>query len=218
MPHPLLEVLLAAADGRPPTPDGSVELLPPPPGPVHAVLTFTEHSYVAAPVEPERLQAHLRPDDPGATTEPGFVAWLATELGRRAGQIDMVLAASHLEGPLPLDLEPRDDLAAHPRVARANRYRDRLRVFADRNGGAMLLLGRGLAGRWEIAFEVVPDRRGHGLGRALATAARHLNPRDEPLFAQVTPGNVASVRALLAAGYAPVASEVLLSGSHEPAR
>ncbi len=130
----------------------------------------------------------------------------------------MVLAASHLEGPLPLDLEPRDDLAAHPRVARANRYRDRLRVFADRNGGAMLLLGRGLAGRWEIAFEVEPDRRGHGLGRALATAARHLNPRDEPLFAQVTPGNVASVRALLAAGYAPVASEVLLSGSHEPAR
>jgi hypothetical protein len=36
-------------------------------------------------------------------------------------------------------------------------------------------------------------------------------PRDEPLFAQVTPGNVASVRALLAAGYTPIASEVLLT-------
>ena len=79
----------------------------------------------------------------------------------------------------------------------------------------MLLLGRGLAGRCEVAFEVEPDHRGRGLGKALATAARHLAPRDEPLFAQVTPGNVASVRALLAAGYAPIASEVLLSRLHE---
>ena len=40
-------------------------------------------------------------------------------------------------------------------------------------------------------------------------------PRDQPLFAQVTPSNVASVRVLLAAGYAPIASEVLLFSSHE---
>ncbi|HZD74020.1 MAG TPA: GNAT family N-acetyltransferase [Actinomycetota bacterium] len=218
MRHPLLEVLLEAAAGRPPAPDGSVELLPPPPGPVHAVLTFTAHSYVAAPVEPERLRAHLRPDYPGAATEPRFLAWLADELGRRAGQIDMVLAASPLDGAPPLDLEPRDDLAAHPRVARADRYRERLRVFASRDGGGMLLLGRGLAGRCEVAFEVEPGHRGRGLGRALATAARHLAPRDQPLFAQVTPGNVASVRALLAAGYAPIASEVLLSGLHQTGR
>jgi GNAT superfamily N-acetyltransferase len=215
MSHPLLQVLLEAVDGRPPPPDCSVELLPAPPGPAHAVLTFTAHSYVAAPVDSERLRAHLRPDDPGAATEPAFLAWLAGELGRRAGQIDMVLAASHLDGPPPLGLEPRDDLAAHPRVARANRYRDRLRMFADRDGGGVLLLGRGLAGRWEVALEVEPERRDRGLGRALATAARHLGPRDQPLFAQVTPGNVASVRVLLAAGFAPVASEVLLTASQE---
>jgi hypothetical protein len=88
-------------------------------------------------------------------------------------------------------------------------------VHADRDGGAVLLLGRGLAGRWELAFEVDPDRRDRGLGRTLATAARHLVPAGEPLFAQVTPGNVASVRALLAAGYTPIASEVLLPGHHE---
>jgi GNAT superfamily N-acetyltransferase len=211
MSHPLLKILLEAAAGRPPAPDFSVELLPPPPGRVDAVLTFTAHSYVAASVDPERLRARLLPDYPGATTEPAFLAWLGTELGRRAGQIDMVLVASHLDGPLPLDLEPREDLAAHPRVARANRYRDHLQVHADRDGGAVLLLGRGLADRWEVAFEVDPDRRDRGLGRALATAARHMVPRDEPLFAQVTPGNVASVRALLAAGYTPIASEVLLT-------
>ncbi len=215
MSHPLLQIMLDAANGRPPTPDCSVELLPPPPCPVHAVLAFTAHSYVAAPVEPERLRAHLRPDYPGAATEPAFLVWLAGELDRRAGQLDMVLAASHLDGPPPLDLERRDDLAAHPRLARANRYRDQLRVFADRDGGGVLLLGRGLAGRWEVAFEVERDRRDRGLGRALAIAARHLVPRDQPLFAQVTPGNVASVRVLLAAGYAPIASEVLLFSSHE---
>src|SRR6266545_2152031 len=192
MSHPLLEVLVAAANGRPPSPDCSVELLPPPPGPVHAVLTFTAHAYVAAPVDPERLRARLRRDDPGAASQPAFLAWLASELGRRAGQIDMVLAATHLDKPPPLDLEPCDDLAAHPRVARANRYRGHLRVLAERDGGGLLLLGRGLVG-------------------ALAPTARHLVPQGEALFAQVTPANVASVRALLAAGYSPVASEVLLA-------
>jgi GNAT superfamily N-acetyltransferase len=214
MRHPLLEVLLAAAGGRPPAPDCSVELLPPPPGPVHAVLSFTAHSYVAAPVDPERLRARLRPDEPGAATRPAFLSWLAGELGRPAGHIDMLLAAGHLDGPPPLDLEPRDDLAAHPRVARANRYRNDLSVFADRKGAGVVLLGRGLAGRWEVAFEVEPDHRGRGLGTRLAIAARHLVPPDTSLFAQVTPGNVASVRALLAAGYTPVASEVLLADHH----
>jgi RimJ/RimL family protein N-acetyltransferase len=76
------------------------------------------------------------------------------------------------------------------------------------------VLGRGLAGRMEVAFEVDPDHRGRGLGRAIATAARHLAPRGEPMFAQVSPGNVASVRALLGAGYVPVGAEVLYARRH----
>jgi len=71
------------------------------------------------------------------------------------------------------------------------------------------MLGRGLAGRWEVAVEVAPEHRGQGLGRALARAAPALVPSGEPLFAQVSPGNVASVRAFLAAGYRPICSEVL---------
>ncbi len=41
-------------------------------------------------------------------------------------------------------------------------------------------------------------------------AARHLVPGGAPLWAQITPGNAASVRAFLAAGYRPAGSEVLL--------
>jgi RimJ/RimL family protein N-acetyltransferase len=211
MRHPLLEVMLEAAAGRPPLPDCSVDLLPSPPGPADAVVSFTAHSYVAAPVDGLALRARLDPSDPGAATRPEFLAWLAAELDTSAGQLDMLLAASPLDGPPPLELLAREDLAAHPRVARAHRYREDLRVLSDPDEAVVLVLGRGLAGRMELAFEVEPDRRGRGLGRAVATAARHLAPGGEPLFAQVSPGNVASVRALLQAGYAPVGSEVLFA-------
>jgi GNAT superfamily N-acetyltransferase len=213
MGHPLLQIMLDAAAGRPPPADGQVELLAPPPGPVEAVVSFTAHAYVAAGVDPGRMRARLRADDPGAATRPAFVSWLAGELGRVAGHLDMLMAGGRLDGPPPLELERRTDLAAHRRVARANRYRQDLQVLTAEGGAGLLVLGRGLAGRWEVAFEVEPGHQGRGLGRALATAARHLVPRGEPLFAQVTPGNVASVKALLAAGYEPVGSEVLLSGS-----
>lgn len=41
------------------------------------------------------------------------------------------------------------------------------------------------------------------------TAARHL--ADEPVWAQVAPGNARSVRAFQAAGYVPVGAELLLT-------
>jgi hypothetical protein len=58
-----------------------------------------------------------------------------------------------------------------------------------------------------------PPARDPARGRRRPAA--HLVPRDEPLFAQVTPGNIASVRPLLAAGYTPIASEVLLLDGDE---
>jgi GNAT superfamily N-acetyltransferase len=54
-----------------------------------------------------------------------------------------------------------------------------------------------------------PEFRGKGLGSLLARAAARVAPDGDPLFAQVSPGNVASVRAFLAAGYRPVCAEVL---------
>ena len=49
---------------------------------------------------------------------------------------------------------------------------------------------------------------GGAIRRALADAARSLSD-GEPVFAQVSPGNVSSLRAFLAADYRPIASEVL---------
>lgn len=72
-----------------------------------------------------------------------------------------------------------------------------------------MIVGRGLAGRYEVSIEVEPERQGEGLGRSLAQAAPALIPSESPLFAQVAPGNAASLRAFLNAGYRPVGAEVL---------
>lgn len=58
-------------------------------------------------------------------------------------------------------------------------------------------------------MEVAEEVRHRGLGRALATAARHL--ADEPVWAQVALGNARSLRAFQAAGYRPVGAEALLT-------
>ncbi len=188
MTHPLLSVLLDAAHGRPPTPDGTVEVLPPLAGPVDAVVTFTARGYLVADVDAELVRSRLRGGDPGAPTLPAFLTWLAGQLGARAGQVDAVLAAPGLDGAPPLELETRADLEHHHRVTRASRYRRDLRVFASAGDAGVLVLGRALA-------------------------ARHLVPHGEPVFVQVSPGNAASLRAILAAGYHPLGSEVLFSRS-----
>jgi L-amino acid N-acyltransferase YncA len=91
------------------------------------------------------------------------------------------------------------------------RYRDDVRAW--RTEGGVVLVGRGVAARWEVAIEVDPGYRGHGLGRALASAARHLAPAGRPVWAQIAPANAASVRAFLAAGFRPVGAEALLTHS-----
>lgn len=64
---------------------------------------------------------------------------------------------------------------------------------------------------------VAPLARARGLGRALAAAARRFVPPDQPVYAQVSPRNVASVRAVLGAGYAPIGAEVLYHHSRHRA-
>jgi hypothetical protein len=85
-----------------------------------------------------------------------------------------------------------------------------VRVWQTESGRGVVILGRGLAGRWEVAVEVDPEVRNRGVGRALAISARHLVPEERPLWAQIAPGNAASVRAFLAAGYEPIGAEALL--------
>ncbi|MDW8809558.1 GNAT family N-acetyltransferase [Streptomyces scabiei] len=172
------------------------------------VLCFTAHSVVFTDEDPrwvyERLAA-AECDPLSASMNPWFLAALMERTGRVCETVDAMLVASPLPGRPPSALEEIED-PGHPRVAYARRRRDGVRVFtAD---GGVLTTGRGIAGRLEVSVEVDEDVRHRGLGRALVTAARHL--ADEPLWAQIAPGNARSVRAFQSAGYRPVGSEILL--------
>jgi GNAT superfamily N-acetyltransferase len=205
----LLRLLEDAAGGVLPAADGVVEVWPAPDGPVDAVLAFTAHHVVAAGVDPDLVAARLPEGDLGAPMSPGFLGWLGERLGSHPGSLDVVLAAPGVGGDPPLDLRAVEDPGRHPRAVRARRYRRDLRVWTDPEGAGVLVLGRGLAGRREVSFEVDPARRDRGLGRLLVAAARHLTPAGEPLFAQVAPGNAASLRVVVAAGFRPIGAEVL---------
>ena len=209
MSERLLRLLRDAAGGAPPAADWVVEVWPGPDGPVDAVLAFTAHHVIAAGVEPGLVAARLPAGDLGAPMSASFLGWLGERLGSRPGSLDVVLAAEGVGGTPPLELRSVGEPDRHPRAARAVRYRDDLEVWTDPEGAGVLVLGRGLAGRREVSFEVDPARRNRGLGRRLVAAARHLTPAGEPLFAQVSPGNAASLRVVEAAGFRPIGAEVL---------
>jgi GNAT superfamily N-acetyltransferase len=208
--HPLAPLLGAAAQGTFPAADGTLDVVPAPAPLRAAVVAFTAHSVVAADLEPDEVRAHLPDNDFGAPMSPAFLAWLGQRLGATPGVLDVVLV--HLgtaNGSGSLPLVPFEGGQAHPRVARAFRLRQEVRVFTEPQARGLVTVGRGLVGRWEISLELDPAARGQGLGRAMISAARTLVPADEPLFAQVSPGNAQSLRAFLAAGYRPIGSEVL---------
>lgn len=132
---------------------------------------------------------------------------MAVRGGRHLNTIDLLTVADAAPGEPALALrEIRDP--EHPRVTRARTFRDEVRVWATEGGSGLVILGRGVAGRWETAIEVAEEARGRGLGERLARAARHLVP-DAVVWAQQSPGNARSVRTFRAAGYRPVGAEAL---------
>jgi GNAT superfamily N-acetyltransferase len=205
----LRSLLLDAARGRFPAANGSVRVLPAPAtGARAALLAFTAHLVVAATVDADEIARHAPPGDFDAWSAPAFHGWLADRVAGEPGDLDAVLVAPGRAGTVS-ELVAADAGVVHPRVARASRFRTDVRVWTDRTGAGVVVVGRGLAGRWEVAFEVDADARGRGIGRRLVGAARRCIPEGEPLFAQVVPANAASVRALFAAGFRPIGTEVL---------
>jgi hypothetical protein len=209
----LSELLARAAAGEFPPLDGGVTVLAQPSPRDAGVIAFTGHNVVFADVDAGWVRDLLPAGDVAAPLSPPFLLTLAGRLGRKVNSVDLLTVAPARPGPPPASPSLRTALTeitgtGHPRVRRARRFRDGLRIWgAD---GVVVMIGRGVAGRWEVAVEVDPGRQGHGLGRAAIGAARHLVPGGEPLWAQVAPGNAASVRAFLAAGFVPVGAEVLL--------
>jgi hypothetical protein len=202
--HPLAAVLEAAAAGSFPPADGAVEVLAPDDSGWWAIVAFTGHAFVLADVDPDELRRRGA-DGFGGATHPDVQRFLAGTDGD-LGALDVVMVAAAEPGP---ELPRRRDLDDHPRVARARHHRRDVAVFADDDG--LVLLGRGLVGRWELAMELLdPAAAGSGgHGRRLIRAGLAALAPGERCWAQVSPGNARSLRALLACGFVPVGAEVL---------
>ncbi len=198
-PSELTAVVRAAADGRfPPVDGGWTRVRPWHPG-LEAVVAFTGHAFLA-------VEGPL-PDRPvdgfGGAHDPRLVAALAGPVGW-TDSLDALLVARGRGGPEVL--VPRPDLADHPRAVHAREKRTGLRVLGRAAGTDVAVLARGVAGLTELSMELEPARRGGGAGRALVADALRSVPAGEVVVACVAPGNAASLRAVLAAGFAPVAS------------
>jgi GNAT superfamily N-acetyltransferase len=204
----LAELLGRLAAGETPPADATVVTVPATLGAPALVVGGSAWHVVAADVDPAWVAAQVAHDPLAAPLGARFLAALADEVGVEPGVLDAVLVAP------PAPREPglklvEADVWGHPRVQRALRHRSDVRVWTTPDASALVALGRGVCGRWEVSLEVDEPARGRGLGTALAAAAPALVPARTPLWAQVAPANVASLRSFLAAGYRPVAAEVL---------
>ena len=209
MAESLRDILDAAARGVFPPADGGTSIVPQFGGRDAGVIAFTAHSVVFTDEADEGwvrgTLASLGCDPLAATMNSRFLAAFAERTGRVTDTIDVLLTGAPLPGRPDVVLREVAD-PGHPRVVAARRRRDGVRVWAV--DGGVLVLGRGVAGRLEVAVEVAEGARHRGLGRRLVTAARQL-AGGEPVWAQVSAGNARSLRAFQAAGYRPVGSDAL---------
>jgi len=204
--HPLARVLSDAAGGVFPRVDGVAELMPPDGAGTRAVVSFTGHSYVLTDLRASSF-GDLTLDGFGGATHPDVLLRVAG--GAAIGSLDVVLVRAG-EGGSPA-LAQRTDLEHHPRVERARDHRRDVRVLGDERG--FVTIGRGLVDRVEISVELLDHARGAGSGRQLIGEGLRAIAVDDLVFAQVAPGNAASLRAFLACGFRPIGSEVLIEVS-----
>ncbi|KPI01912.1 hypothetical protein OV450_4802 [Actinobacteria bacterium OV450] len=212
----LEDILDAVARGQFPPADGGTTVVAQPSPRDTGVIAFTAHSVVFTDEDPQWVHATLAAvecDALAASMHPRFLGALLDRTGRTTDTIDLLTVAGPLPGDPPLELREVSD-PDHPRVRRALRRRDDVRVWSA--DGGVLVLGRGVAGRWETAIEVDEGVRHRGLGRDLARAARHLVPDGAPVWSQQAAGNARSIRAFQAAGFRPVGSEALLAPRTPP--
>jgi hypothetical protein len=204
--HPLAGVLREAADGVFPPADGIVEMLRPDASGTCAVVSFTGHAYVLTDL-PAQALADLALDGYGTATHPRALQRVAGD--GAIGSLDAVLVRRGAGGQTTL--AERSDLEHHPRVQRARHHRRGVRVLGDDRG--FVTIGRGLVDRIEMSVELLDGAHGNGAGRQLIREGLHSVGVDQLVFAQVAPGNAASLRAFLACGFVPIGSEVLIDVS-----
>lgn len=139
----MFDLLIQAAGGHFPPADGTVRVLPSPPGRCDAVVAFSAHNLIAAEVGEDEALRRLPAGDPGAPMNAPFLTWLGDRLGSPPGMLDMVMVAPPPDGAEErAGLVRRVDLLEHPRVVRALRYRTAVEVFADPRERGIVILGR----------------------------------------------------------------------------
>jgi hypothetical protein len=204
----LARLFAEVADGRYPDADGGFRVVPPDVTTGnHAVLCFTGHAVVAT----DWLEHDVRDlgaDGVGGAHHPDVLRALAGPEGF-IDVLDATLVATGggTGGTSLRWTEAHDD---HPRVRYARQGRVDVRVLADDRG--LVTVGRGLGGRVEIGMELFGDAPASGRGRRLVADALGELPR-EPVWAACSPGNARSFRALVAIGFVPVGSEVIIRPS-----
>lgn len=200
----------AAAEGRFPPADGAVTFVAPHRRGIEAIVAFTGHAYIMTEL-PSRELDDLQPDGFGRALDPAIQIRVAR--GGEVGVNDATLAWRRRPVQPGAIVELTSEYDDHPRVRHARSIREDVRVHAGADG--LLTLSSGLAGRPEMSVEVWSP--GLGQGRSLIRAAQALS-RSDVLFAAVAPGNARSLRAFLAEGFQPLASEVvIIPGAREPA-
>lgn len=141
-----------------------------------------------------------------AAVNPRFLAAFMDRTGRSHDTVDLLLAAAPAPGRPAVGLAEIGD-PCHPRVVRARRHRDDVRVWTA--GGGCSSSGAGSRDGWRP-----PSRSTRAYGTA-GWAGRSRRRRDsscgEPVWVQVAPGNARGLRAFQAAGYRPVGAEALLT-------
>lgn len=212
--HPLGKLISSAADGHFLPADGTWQRVQPWRPPLEAIISFTGHAVMAVSSDlPDNVLIALGADGFGGAHDPRLVTALA---GPDAwiDSLDVLLAArGTADSPR---LVHRPDLATHSRARFAAEVRDDLEIFGypDADRSAVAILSKGVAGLLELSFEVEPEHR-PGAGTALVKDALSVVPAEELVVTAVAPGNAASLRAVLKAGFTPLGSLQLFRRNHD---
>jgi GNAT superfamily N-acetyltransferase len=195
--HPVGLVLAAATRGEFPEPDGTVEVVPPWRHGVEGVVALTGRAYVATELPAHRVRERDI-NGFGSALDPGFVGWLAGP----DGWLDCLDVLVGTVGTGAGGPPRRDDLDEHRRARHARQVRGDVVIHADERG--IVTVGLGIGSLAEVGVEVAESMRNRGVGRSLVSDALGLFSAGEPVLAAVAPGNAASLRAFLAAGFRPL--------------
>lgn len=179
-------------------------------------MAFTGHAVFAVrdDVTDDRLAA-LGADRVGGAHDPRLITALAGPDGW-IDSLDAILSGRGTGGAASAEtLVERPDLADHPRAKLARRLRHDVRVPGRPDPGRrdVVTIGRGIGGLAELSFELEPELGGRGAARALVEGALGAVPAGELVVSAVAPGNAASLRALLSAGFSLLGSIQLFTRS-----